>query len=269
HPPATVPGDKHRRRIARRAGAHRRDCIPADRPRRGRRRDVFQLAIAAPMRGLPPHRRAGVAGALATILLLAAGAACADDQLILSGNGATLTGATGGGGGSLNYLHGMTHAVIGLGGEYQKLDTSRWGFGSLTGAWLGSAGETKWTVNGEVHYGAGEIDEPVGTHHFGYAVEALGGSTTFNNKVTLELETRQFDIDTTHGNLPKVGVGVLWARSWLTSVSYANSVSGNLGTELTTLRLDRFGRLVNFTAGAAAGHAAPAVVDIHTGALGP
>ena len=215
------------------------------------------------------HRRVGVAAALATLMLLASGAACADDQLILSGNGATLTGTSGGAGGSLNYLHGMTHAVIGVGGEYQKLDTSRWGFGSLTGALLRGTGDTKWTASAEVHYGAGETDEALGTHHYGYAVEALGGSATFNNKLTLQLETRQFDIDTTHGNLPKIGLGMLWARSWLTTVSYANSVSGNLGTEFVTVRLDKYGRLVNCIAGAAGGHVAPPVVDIHTGALGP
>jgi hypothetical protein len=221
------------------------------------------------MRRQPPHRRIAVAGALATIVLLAAGVACADDQLILSGNGATLSGATGGGGGSLNYLHDMTRGVITVGGEYQKLDTSRWAFGSLTGALRAGSGDTKWTVSGEVHYGAGDTDEFVGTHHYGYAVEALGASATFSNKLTLQLETRQFDIDTTHGNLPKIGLGMLWAHSWLTSVSYANSVSGNLGTELITLRVDQYGRVVNFTAGAAGGHVAPVVVNIHTGALGP
>jgi len=219
--------------------------------------------------GQPPHARIGLAGAVATIMLLAAGVARADDQLILSGNGATLSGATGGGGGSLNFLHSMTHGVIGVGGEYQKLATSRWAFGSLTGALLENSGDTKWTVSGELHRGAGDTDEFAGTHHYSYGVYALGGSATFDNRLTLQLETRQFDIDTTHGNLPKVGLGMLWARSWLTTVSYANSVSGNLGTELITLRLDRYGRLVDFTAGAAGGHAAPAVVDIHTGALGP
>lgn len=221
------------------------------------------------MMGQPPHRRIALAGALAATMLLAAGAACADDQLILSGNGATLSGATGGGGGSLNYLHDMTRGVISAGGEYQKLDTSRWAFGSLSGALLGNAGTARWTVSAEGHFGAGDTDEVVGTHHYGYYVEALGASGTFNNKVTLQLETRQFDIDTTHGNLPKIGLGVLWARSWLTTVSYANSVSGNLGTELVTLRVDKYGRLVNFTAGAAGGHVAPAVVNIQTGALGP
>jgi len=193
----------------------------------------------------------------------------ADDELILSGNGATLTGTNGGEGGSLDYLHSVTHAVIGVGGEYQRLATSSWEFGSLTGALRGASGDANWSVSGEVDHGAGDTEEAVGTHDFGYAVEALGASGTFFKQVTLQLETRQFDIDTTHGNLPKVGLGYLWARTWMTTVSYARSVSGNLGTELATLRIDRFGRVVNLVAGAAGGHVAPPIVNIQTGALGP
>lgn len=210
-----------------------------------------------------------VSGTLAAIALLISGPAHAADELILSGNGATLTGTNGGEGGSANYLHSSTHTVIGLGGEYQKLATANWEFGSLTGALRGSSGTAKWSLDGEVHRGVGTIREYFGPHHFDYGVEALGVSGTFSDRVTLQLETRQFDIDTTHGNLPKAGLGILWARSWLTTVSYAHSVGGNLGTELTTLRIDRFGRVVNFVVGGAAGHVAPAVVNIQTGALGP
>jgi hypothetical protein len=214
-------------------------------------------------------RGLGLAGALTAALLLGAGPASADDELLLSGDGATLTGTNGGEGGSVNFLHSATHLVIGAGGEYQKLANASWEFGNLTGALRGSAQEMSWTITGEGHEGAGEIEEYAGTHHFDYGVEALGASGTFSSKVTLQVESRQFDIDTTHGNLPKIGLGVLWARSWLTSISYARSVSGNLGTELATLSLNRYGRLVNFTAGGAAGHVAPAVVNIQTGALGP
>lgn len=215
------------------------------------------------------RRRIGMSAAVAAAALLTTATARADDELILSGDGATLTGTNGGEGGSANYLHSTTHTVVGVGGEYQKLATAHWEFGSLTGALRGSSGDTKWSLDGEVHRGVGDIDEYLGTHRFDYGVEAVGISGTFFNKATLQVESRQFDIDTTHGNLPKVGLGVLWARSWLTTLSYAHSVDGNLGTTLTTLRIDRFGRVVNLVAGGAAGHVAPAVVNIQTGALGP
>ncbi|MGH8220907.1 MAG: hypothetical protein ACREUT_20420 [Steroidobacteraceae bacterium] len=219
------------------------------------------------MMSSPARRSNGLAGALGSIALLVAAPAFPDDQLILNGNWGTLTGTNGGEGGSLDFLHSTTHTVIGVGGEYQKLATASWEFGSLTGALRGGS-DTKWSLDGEVHRGAGEIAEYAGTHHFDYGIEAFGASGTFFNKLTLQLESRQFDIDTTHGNLPKLGLGVLWARTWLTTVSYARSVSGNLGTELGTLRVDRFGRVVNLIAGAATGHVAPPVVNIQTGALG-
>ena len=221
------------------------------------------------MMARPSRHKVAVAGALAAIAVLVAGPAFADDQLILSGNGGTLTGTDGGEGGSVNYLHSTTHTVIGVGGEYQKLATASWEFGTLQGALRGSSGNTNWSVAGEVDQGAGEIAEYYGEHHYGYGVEALDASGTFFHKLTLQLESRQFDIDTTHGNLPKVGLGMLWTRSWSTTVSYAKSVSGNLGTELATLRIDRYGRVLNFVAGAAGGHVAPPVVNIQTGALGP
>lgn len=192
-----------------------------------------------------------------------------DDRLILSGDGSTLTGTNGGEGGSLEFLHSMPDGVIGAGGEYQKLATAQWAFGTVTGALTGTAGGMKWSLDGDVHRGAGDIAEYAGTHHFDYGVEALGVSGTFFDALTVQLESRQFDIDTTHGNLPKLGVGMLWARRWLTTVSYARSVSGNLGTELVTLRIDHFGRTINWLAGGATGHVAPPVVNIETGATGP
>jgi hypothetical protein len=192
-----------------------------------------------------------------------------DDRLILSADGSTLTHSSGGEGGSLEWLHSMTHAVVGAGGEYQKLATANWAFGTLTGALSGGTGDImKWSLDGEVHRGAGNISLAVGRHHFDYGVEAVGVSGTFLNALTIQLESRQFDIDTTHGNLPKIAVGMLWERRWLTTVSYAHSIGGNLGTELTTLRIDHYGRTMNWLAGAATGHVAPPVVNIQTGATG-
>ncbi|MGH8260114.1 MAG: hypothetical protein ACREUG_10535 [Steroidobacteraceae bacterium] len=196
-------------------------------------------------------------------------AAPSDDRLILSGDGSTLTDSSGGEGGSLNYLHSGGGWVIGAGGEYQKLANAHWAFGSLTGAVSRGRAGMKWTFEGEAHRGTGDIAEYAGPHHFAYAVEAAGVSGTFGGRLTLQLESRQFDIDTTHGNLPKFGVGLLWMRRWLTTVSYAHSIGGNLGTELVTVRVDHYGRTVDWLAGAAAGHVAPPVVNIQTGATGP
>lgn len=224
----------------------------------------------------------------------------ADNRLIVSGNGETLTGTNGGEGGSVNLLHSQTGWVVGAGGEYQKLANANWEFGSLAGALIGSLDSVKWSLGAEAHLGAGDIannevlvpgssyegeprvrdsgidrssssssaDPSVSDHHFNYDVEAVNVSGTFLDRLTLQLESRQYDIDTTHGNLPKVGLGVLWAREWLTTASYAHSVSGNLGTEFVTLRIDHYGRVLNWVVGGARGHVAPPVINIQTGATG-
>ncbi len=251
---------------------------------------AYRVAGLAAAALLLTARRAWAVDSTATAPAASAQVTPTDDRLILSGDGSTLTGTSGGEGGSLNFLHSMPHVILGAGGEYQKLADASWEFGSLSGALSGTLGDMKWSLDGEAHRGAGNISNvetlvvihdlesdprlragptyTLGTRHFDYGVEALGVSGTFFNELTLQLESRQFDIDTTHGNLPKIGVGMLWRRHWLTTVSYARSVSGNLGTELVTLRIDHFGRTVNWLAGAAAGHVAPPVVNIQTGATG-
>ncbi len=48
----------------------------------------------------------------------------------------------------------------------------------------------------------------------------------------------------------------------LTAVSYADSVSGNLGTHLTSARIDVYTSKVNFLAGAAFGQVSPTVLGL-------
>ena len=189
-----------------------------------------------------------------------------EDKLILTAQGSTLTGASGGGGGEIAWAHtfgpGTTASVA---GDYQSIAGSHWAFGSLTGSvgW-GSTG-TRWTAYGEGHVGAGNT----GTHPFDYGVYVAGVTGTFSGRYTVQLETRQIDIDQSHGNLPKIGLAMLVTRRLLASVSYAQSVSGNLDTDLLTARVDHYGTTLNWLAGIAEGHAAPAVVNINTGATGP
>jgi hypothetical protein len=189
-----------------------------------------------------------------------------ENRLILTANGSTLTGASGGGGGEIAFVHTFSPGTtLGVAGDYQAIAGSHWQFGSLNGSvGFGSAAD-KWTLYAEGHAGSGNT----GTHPFDYGVYAAGVSGTFSGRYTLQLETRQIDIDTSHGNLPKIGVAVLATRRLLASVSYARSVTGNLDTDLLTARLDHYGTTINWLAGVAGGHAAPAVVNLNTGATGP
>lgn len=192
-----------------------------------------------------------------------------ENRLIISGDADALEDPTaGGGGGSLTYLHDFSSGVLGAAGEYDTLANAHWEFGSLTGAVSFGTPADKWTLYGEAHEGVGDIGTYYGLQRFDYNVEAAGIDAAFAGKVILQLDSHQYDIDTAHGNLPKAGVGFLWTPHFETTVSFAHSVSGNLGTQLTTVRLDYFGP-INWVVGGATGFAAPPVLNIVTGALGP
>jgi len=49
----------------------------------------------------------------------------------------------------------------------------------------------------------------------------------------------------------------------LTNISYAHSISGNLGTRLGFVRIDYYGKSANFIIGGAGGKASPDIVDLH------
>jgi len=189
----------------------------------------------------------------------------ADDRLILSGSAYTLSDASGGGDGALGYIHNFnSDAAIGVGGEYETLANAHWSFGSLSASYGGGTPGARWDVYAEGHEGDGDI----GTHPFDYSVIAVGASGTLASKFSVQAESRQFDVDNTHGNLPKVSLTWLPTPKLQIGVNYAYSVGGNLNTQIAGTRVDVYNPGVNVFAGGAIGHAAPAVIDFQTGAVG-
>jgi hypothetical protein len=188
------------------------------------------------------------------------------NRLILSANGVRLTGVDDGGGGSLNYLHYLTpDAMIGVGAEHQFIADSKWTFGSLRGAYGFGAPERRTTLFGELHLGNGDEDERA----FDYGVAVLGVSQSLSSKFSIQLETKEIDVDLSDGNLPELGLTYVWSPRWMTNISYAHSVSGNLGTELTSARIDHYGQRLNVFIGGAAGSADPVVLNLPPGAGQP
>jgi hypothetical protein len=210
---------------------------------------------------------AALAASLAITLCpaLATAAETPDDRLILGANGSTLTGASGGGGAAVTWLHGLNSgALIGLGVQHQTIANARWSFASVTGSLTrGTESGARLGFYGEIHQGSGRIAR----NDFDYSILAVGASRTLVNGLTLHLESRQINIDTSHGNLPKLGVSYVWSPRLLTGLSYAHTVAGNLGTELLSARIDFYGAGVNLLAGGAAGQGSPAVFDLQTGAI--
>ena len=184
------------------------------------------------------------------------------DRFTVIANGSTLTDTDGGYGGSLSWLHYFTpNAIAGVGAEHQTIADAQFSFGSLRASWGTGQPSSRFTVYGEVQYGNGDENG----RDFDYEIEVLSLSQSLGSKVSVQLEGRQIDIDTTHGNLPKLGLTYLWTPRLSTNVAYAKSVSGNVNTEIITARLDHYGQHVNFIMGGASGRADPAVLNLQPG----
>ncbi len=182
-----------------------------------------------------------------------------DDRIALSADGSTLTGTHGGGGASAGWLHNFdADSLAGIAVEHRGISNAQWTFGSLTGSMTRGSGDARYSVYGEVHEGAGSN----GPKSLQYSIEAAGLIGTYFHRLSVQLEDKEIDVDTLHGNLPKLGVSYQWSRSLLTSASYAYSVSGNLGTRLAAARIDTYGKSVNFLAGVSVGQASPIVVGL-------
>jgi len=167
--------------------------------------------------------------------------------------------------GSVDWLHDFTpNALIGIGAEYDTLDDAHWSVGSISGA-LSTGSSTRWTFVANVRHGSGDI----GTQPFDYAVEALSAAATLGGKLSLQIQTRQFDVYTTNGNLPQASASWIVTPHWQLGAGYAHSVSGTLHTRYATGRVDHYGGRVNWFLGGALGYASPAVLDVQTGLTEP
>ncbi len=182
-----------------------------------------------------------------------------DDRIALSADGSTLSHTNGGYGGSAAWLHNFnSDLLLGVGAEHQELSISHWTLGTATGSYVFGPTGQRYAVYAEVHEGAGRD----GAHHFNYAIESVGLSGSYFQRLTATLEDKQIDVESTHGNLPKVGLAYLWNPHLQTTASYSHSVSGNLGTRLPAIRVDVYEAHLNYLAGAAYGPASAAILGL-------
>lgn len=181
------------------------------------------------------------------------------ERLVFSTDGSTLSGGEHGGGASGTWLHAFSaNAVLGLGAEYQQIADANWSAGLLSGSvGLGHSPERPHAY-GEIHAGAGTI----GTRDFHYWLLTAGILATLTPRLAAQFEERRIDIDTSHGNLPKVGLSLRATPNLSVGASYARSVGGNLATRLTTVRCDYSDSSLTGMAGVVWGPATPAVFDL-------
>jgi hypothetical protein len=186
----------------------------------------------------------------------------ADDRIVVSADGTSLTGTNGGGGASLGYLHNFdASTIVGVAVEHQVLADAQWTFASLSGSATVGPENQRYSFYGEAHEGPGRD----AGRDFDYKIEALGVFGTFDHKLSAQIEDRRIDVETTHGNLPKVGLSYLWGPHFMTSASYQYSVSGNLGTRLPAVRIDSYWATINLFGGASWGPTSPVVFNLPSG----
>jgi hypothetical protein len=208
---------------------------------------------------------AALAALLAPMSALYAAPSTVDDRIAVSAQGSSLTGTGGGGGGSAGWLHNFdADTLLGVAAQYQAMSVSHWAFASLNGAITRGPGEQRYTFYGQADEGAGRD----GPNAFKYRLETLGVSGTYFHQLSATVEDKQVNVESTHGNLPKLQLAYLWSPRIQTTVGYQHSFGGNLGTRLTTARIDVYASQVSFLAGGAIGQAAPSVLGINL-TLGP
>jgi len=186
----------------------------------------------------------------------------ADARLVVSGDAEALSGAGGrdrGGGGSVLGLFSFnSEMVLGAGAEYQQIANAHWTTGTLSGSFGLGLDTPDTQIYAEVHEGGGNT----GVHPFRYSVAAIGVLTPWTPETSVQIEARRIDVDTSHGNLPKLSLISLATPNLLATVSYVLSVGGNLGTRLGSARLDYVSNGFRAVAGAAGGRVAPVVVNL-------
>jgi hypothetical protein len=189
----------------------------------------------------------------------AAATSTAEDRIQVAGSGSTLTGTDGGEGEALGWLHNFSaDSLLIFGAEHQRLGDAHWTFGTLAGSLTRPLGDGRYTFAAEAHEGAGED----GPHALHYRIEAADVTGTYFHRLSVMLEYKRIDVETTHGHLPKIQMAYLWSPHWLTTVSFSDSAGGNVGTELTSVRVDRYNPAVNLLAGFTYGRASPTLIDL-------
>jgi len=184
------------------------------------------------------------------------------DRLSLSAAGHTLTNTNGGWGASALWLHNFSDSTLfGLGAESQTIGEARWTFGKLN--FNHGFGESLERTN--VYFDAAVGSGHDNQHDYDYLIGTVGVFRSLTRQLTLQFEDKQINVDTSHGNLPKLGLQYLWNPRFSTSLAYAYSVSGSLDTKLAMARVDGYTKTMNLFAGIANGQAAPIVTGLAPG----
>lgn len=185
-------------------------------------------------------------------------AASASDQLLFSADASPRAAGAAGQGGSASWLHAFAGgSVFGVGSEFRKVASAQWTNGMAVASLRLAHAAWKPRLLFDLHEGFGTLAQ----RPFRYSVVALGFGGDLAPRLSMLVEDRRIDIDTSHGHLPRLTLVAHATPRLDFSGGYAFSTGGNLGTRLLMARVDYLGRRCNALGGITWGPASPAVYD--------
>ena len=201
---------------------------------------VAAALAAAPADGSPPVAPAG-------------------DFLAISGSVDRYGPGSLGSNGSLDWVHAPgADRTYTLGFGVYSVNSSRWSFGKLGGAYHWNA---RTTVQGQASIGGGHTDG----NGFGYQI--YDGSLTYkvNPRIYARLGDQFFQVAGSREHLVKPGLLVVPTRRLQADITYAHSVSGDVGTQYVFGRIDVTARSLHFLGGFSAGRSSPQHLNLDIG----
>lgn len=155
----------------------------------------------------------------------------------------------------VEWIQRYADGFLSLGASRFEIGDSRWSIVEVGG---GLRVGPRWLLEGGVSDGNGETGDAPFSHRL------VRGSATrvFGRRGHLKLENLYVDVDRVHGSLARLSAGVRPLARLGYELAYSRSLSGNLGTELWTHRLDLDFREARLFAGVTEGDAAPETLSL-------
>ena len=183
----------------------------------------------------------------------------ANDFLAFSGSVDRYGPGSFGSNGSLDWVHASGAArTYSVGFSAYSVDSSRWSFGKVGGAYHWNA---RTTFQAEASIGGGHTDG----RGFGYQV--YDGSLTYkvNPRIYAHLGDQFLQIGGSREHLLKPGLLMVPTRHLQADLTYAHSVSGDVSSQYIFGRIDVTIRTLDFLSGFSAGHSSPQHLNLDIG----
>ena len=186
-----------------------------------------------------------------------------DNSLAIDGEWDHYPSASGGGGGSVDWIHSAGRGTIyTLGIASYAIGGSQWTYGRGGASFHPSR---RIFVHSQASLGGGQSPDK----SFAYQIYQADVAYEAAKWALPKIEEQYIRVGSTRGNLLRIGALLVPSTSTSFDLEYGRSVSGNLNTSFTSVRLDHsLGRMRIFT-GLVIGEANPAIFNVSVGGSVP